>query len=60
MRLVHLTERCGARLEMDSSAFRDIDRVRASYLHRLNEEFAAGREAAVAEKTEEAAPDPAT
>ncbi|OYX56764.1 MAG: hypothetical protein B7Y86_08315 [Brevundimonas subvibrioides] len=60
MRLVQLAERCGARLDMDSSAFRDIDRVRASYLHRLNEEFAAGREAAFAETTEEAAPDPAT
>ena len=58
MRLVQLAERCGTRLAMDSSAFSDIDRVRASYLHRLAEEFAAGREDALAEKASDIQPPP--
>lgn len=43
MRLVHLVSNCIERLETDSSAFRDIDHVRASYLHRLTEAIAEER-----------------
>lgn len=55
MRLVQLVNNADCRLESDSSAFRDIDHVRAAYLRRLNEAVAEGRleEEAEAEETEE-------
>ena len=57
MRLVQLVNNADCRLESDSSAFRDIDHVRAAYLRRLNEAVAEGRleEAAKAEEMEEPA-----
>ena len=48
MRLVQLTDRCGARLELDGSAFRDIDYLRAAYLCRLDEAVAEGKADALA------------
>lgn len=55
MRLVQLVDRCGDGLVSDSSAFREIDHVRASYLHRLDDAFAAGRDEALAKDGDEAA-----
>ncbi|WP_425993168.1 hypothetical protein, partial [Brevundimonas sp. TWP2-3-2] len=42
-RLCQLVERCGDGLDSDAAAFRDVDYVRAAYLHRLNEAIAEGR-----------------
>ena len=42
MRLVQLAERCGGRLDQDSSDFREIDYLRAAYLERLQEAVARG------------------
>ncbi len=42
MRLVQLAERCGGRLDEDSSDFREIDYLRAAYLERLQEAVARG------------------
>lgn len=39
MRLVQMIANCAGRLESDSSAFRDIDHLRAAYINRLNESF---------------------
>lgn len=52
MRLVQMVNAVDCRLASDSSAFRDIDHVRAAYLHRLNEAVAEGRDEAVAEAAE--------
>lgn len=60
MRLVHLVNNCDARLESDSSAFREIDHIRAAYLRSLHqaleerraEEDASAAEAAMAETPE--------
>ena len=43
MRLCQLVDRCGDGLDSDAAAFRDVDYVRAAYLHRLNEAIAEGR-----------------
>ena len=43
MRLCQLVDRCGDGLDSDAAAFRDVDYVRAAYLHRLNEAVAEGR-----------------
>lgn len=43
MKLVQLVNTCDFRLTNESSAFRDIDHVRAAYLRRLNEAVAEGR-----------------
>ncbi len=50
MRLVQLVNNAACRLESDSSAFRDIDHVRAAYLRRLNEAVAEGHAEALAEE----------
>ncbi|WGM30934.1 hypothetical protein [Brevundimonas sp. NIBR11] len=50
MRLVQLVNNADLRLESDSSAFRDIDHVRAAYLHRLNEAVAEDRDEALTEE----------
>lgn len=64
MRLVQLADRCGARLEQDGSAFRDIDYLRAAYLCRLDEAVAEGKAdalaAALAKEAEAAEPGPPT
>jgi len=62
MRLAQLATRCADNLESDASAFRGIDYVRASYLHRLGEEFDAGRADALAEAeaAQASEPGPAT
>ncbi|WP_298161461.1 hypothetical protein [Brevundimonas sp.] len=58
MRLVQLVNNADCRLESDSSAFRDIDHVRAAYLRRLNEAVAEGRDETLAEEAgAEAAPE---
>ena len=46
MRLVQMVNATDCRLETDSSGFRDIDHIRAAYLHRLNEAAAEDRDAA--------------
>ncbi|WP_426041168.1 hypothetical protein [Brevundimonas sp. TWP2-3-4b1] len=43
MRLCQLVERCGDGLDSDAAAFREVDYVRAAYLHRINEAIAEGR-----------------
>ena len=43
MRLCQLVDRCGDGLDSDAAAFREVDYVRAAYLHRLNEAVAEGR-----------------
>lgn len=55
MRLVQLTERCQHRLDHDASAFRDIDHVRAAYLHRLDDAVASQAEEEAAERQAQAA-----
>ncbi len=52
MRLCQLVDRCGDGLDSDAAAFRDVDYVRAAYLHRLNEAVAAGRDETLAEEAE--------
>ena len=53
MRLCQLVERCGDGLDSDAAAFRDVDYIRAAYLHRLNEAVAEGRLEEEAEAEEE-------
>ena len=52
MRLCQLVDRCGDGLDSDAAAFRDVDYVRAAYLHRLNEAVAEGRDENLAEEAE--------
>ena len=52
MRLLHMAERSGERIESDSRAFRDIDHIRAAYLRQLNAAVAEGREEVLAEEAE--------
>ena len=58
MRLVQLVNNCAVRLESDSSAFRDIDHVRAAYLHRLNEAIAEGRVPGLGDEAQGSEADP--
>ena len=52
MRLCQLVDRCGDGLDNDAAAFRDVDYVRAAYLHRINEAVAEGRDENLAEEAE--------
>lgn len=53
MRLAQMVERSTGRLDSDSTAFRQIDHVRAAYLHRLREALDAEAE----RKEADSAPD---
>lgn len=57
MRLVQLVNNTAVRLETDSSAFRDIDHLRAAYLHRLHEAVAEGSEEMQVQEAGTAPPD---